>query len=191
MLTEGTTTQPRPSDGQSHVLFFAAVPPQAIRERIAEAWRLSGSGERFRSKTLHSTIQRIANTKSLDTGLLDRARLAASSLHVAPFELCFDRLMTFGGGMGKRALVIGTDGQNDCANDLAAVLHEALREAGFMLPRRRPLVPHVTLAYGAGFAETRHLTEPVRWTIRDITLIDSLQGQGRHVPLGNWPLPED
>jgi RNA 2',3'-cyclic 3'-phosphodiesterase len=191
MLMEDTTAQTRPQNGQSHLLFFAAVPPQAIRERIAEAWLLSGSGERFRGNTLHMTIQGIANTKFLDTGLVEQARLAASALRVAPFELCFDRLMTFGGGMGSRALVLGTDGRNDCANDLAAALHESLREAGFMLPRRRSIVPHVTLAYGVGFAETRCLAEPVRWTIRDITLIDSLQGQGRHVPLGNWPLPED
>jgi RNA 2',3'-cyclic 3'-phosphodiesterase len=190
MRMEGTTAQPGPPGGQSHVLFFAAVPLQAIRERNAEAWVSSGSGERFRSAILHTTIQGVADTKSLDAGLVDQCRLAASSLHIAAFELCFDRLMTFGGGIGKRALVLGTDGRNGCANDLATALHEALRRAGFMLPRRRALVPHVTLAYGAGFAETRYLAEPVRWTIRDITLIDSIQGQGRNVPLGNWPLRE-
>jgi RNA 2',3'-cyclic 3'-phosphodiesterase len=190
MLTAETTMQPPQRDGQSHVLFFAAVPPQAIREKFAEAWLSGGSGEDLRRNTLHMTVQCLAETKSLDAGLVERARLAASALRVAPFELCFDRLMTFGGGTGNRALVLGTDGRNDRANDLAAALHESLHEAGFMLRKRKTILPHVTLAYGVGFAETRHLAEPVRWTIRDITLIDSLQGQGRHIPLGNWPLPE-
>lgn len=53
------------------------------------------------------------------------------------------------------------------------------------------VTPHVTLAYGPGFSEPRLLDKPILWMIDEITLIDSLQGQNRHVALGQWSLPQD
>ena len=180
----------RPTDRPSHVLFFAAVPPQGIIDQIAEAWRLTGTGGSLRRNTLHVTILAITGLNTLYPTLIDHARRAATTLRAVPFELCFDRLMTFGGGMGKRPLVLRTDSQTDRVTALATELHNSLTETGLVLPRLRKVTPHVTVAYGAGFTETRPLPAPIRWTIRDITLIDSLQGQGRHVSLGTWPLSE-
>jgi RNA 2',3'-cyclic 3'-phosphodiesterase len=183
-------TKPHPAHRPAHVLFFAAVPPDTIKDQIADAWRSTGTGERFRRDTLHMTIQVIAGLNEPDPVLVDRARLAAAAPRTGPFELCFDRLLTFGGRPDNRALVLATDGRRDDANDLAVELHQALKAVGLAPPRWQKVVPHLTLAYGPGFADTRHLAQPIRWTIRDITLVDSLQGQGRHVSLGNWPLLE-
>jgi RNA 2',3'-cyclic 3'-phosphodiesterase len=87
--------------------------------------------------------------------------------------------------------VLATDGRSARANDLAIQLRHDLNAVGLMPPRQQKVVPHLTLAYGPGFPEIRHLAVPIHWTIRDITLIDSLQGQNRHVVLGNWPLLAD
>lgn len=171
-----------------HVLFFAAVPNDTLKNQIALVWRSIGTGDRFRRDTLHMTIQAVAALHETPLSMLDRLHQAAASLRIAPITLCFDRLMTFGGRHDSHALVLATDGQCNCVTNLAAELHHAMTARGLLPPQRRKVVPHLTLAYGLGFSETRYLAEPLHWTIRDITLIDSFQGQGRHVSLGNWPL---
>jgi RNA 2',3'-cyclic 3'-phosphodiesterase len=185
-----TRPRPQPPRRPAHVLFFACVPPAAIRDEIAEAWQSSGTARPFRHDKLHMSILPVAGLDILSPTLIEQARRAASGLRSAPFELCFDRLATFGGGLGNCALVLTTDGQDKPANALALDLHDALRAAGLVPPGRRKIVPHLTLAYGPGFSEIRPLAKPIRWAVRDITLIDSLQGQGRHVWLGTWPLVE-
>ncbi len=184
-------TKPARSRRSAHVLFFAAIPPDAIKDRTAEEWRSIGTGERFRHDTLHMTIQSIAGLDKQDQTFVERARRAVDALRTAPFELCFDRLMTFGRNHDDNALVLATDGLCNHANDLAIELHHALKTAGLAPPTFKKVVPHLTLAYGHGFSETRHLANPIRWTIRHLTLIDSLQGYGRHMQLGTWPLPQD
>lgn len=179
-------TKPNPA----HSLYFACIPSDEVKGQIADAWRSTGTSEKLRRDTLHLSIQAVASLADLDPVLVERARSTPPSLRTASFELCFDRLMTFGDQPGKRALVLATDGRNNHANDMAIELHGALRAVGIVPPRRRKVLPHLTLAYGHGFAETRCLAEPIHWMIRDITLIDSLQGQGCHVSLGTWPLQE-
>lgn len=190
-----TLTKPHPTRRPAHVLFFASVPPDEINDQIAEVWRSTGTGEHFRHDTLHMSIQAIAGQDDPDPILVERALLVASALRTAPFELCFDRLMTFNGPPDNRALVLATDGQNNRANDLAFELHCALRAISLVPPRLRKVVPHLTLAYGPGFSETRYLAEPIRWPICDITLIDSLSDTviicrlepGRWWKAGNTP----
>ncbi|MDZ4310852.1 MAG: 2'-5' RNA ligase family protein [Cypionkella sp.] len=190
MADHQTSTKSDPVGRAVHVLFFASVPPDEIKNQIAEVWRSAGTGERFRHDTLHMSIQAVAGIDELDPTVVERARLVPPALRTAPFELYFDRLMTFNGKPRNRALVLGTDGRNNQANNMAIELHHALRAVGLAPPSRQKVVPHLTLAYGLGFSETRYLAEPIRWTVRDITLIDSLQGQSRHMALGNWPLKE-
>ncbi len=189
-MADPQPTKTQPTRKPAHVLFFAAVPPDQIKDQIAEAWRSTGTGESFRRETLHMSLLAIAGLDMLDPILVDRAQRAALAVRHSPFELRFDRLMTFGGQPGNSALVIGTDGHNHHPNDLSMGLHHALKSVGLVPPNRKKVTPHLTLAYGPGFSHKRHLIKPICWTIRDFTLVDSLQGQGRHVPLGTWPLIE-
>jgi RNA 2',3'-cyclic 3'-phosphodiesterase len=190
MSAQQALTKPRPGYRPAHVLFFAAVPPDSVKDRLAEAWASAGTGERFRRDTLHMTIRAVAGLYEPDPVVVKRARLAPAQIRTAPFELCFDRLLTFGGGPDDRALVLATDGRDGSANDLAVELHHAMKAVGLVPPGFQKVVPHLTLAYGPGFPDPRRLVEPIRWTIQDVTLVDSLQGQGRHVSLGTWRLPE-
>ncbi len=109
---------------------------------------------------------------------------------MVPFELCFYRLVTLGGASGNRALVFATDESDRSADDISADLHPMLRLGGRKATRAPKVYPHVTAAYGPSFEGKRFLDPPIRWTIREIELIDSHYGQGRHVRLGRWPLPE-
>ena len=95
------------------------------------------------------------------------------------------------GQPGKPPLVVATDGASNKPQEIAAELQAALRARGITASRSQKVNPHVTLAYGSGFSGERHLTKSIVWTISEITLIDSLHGQGRHLSLGRRPLPRD
>lgn len=184
-------TKANPSGRPAHVLFFAVVPPPEIKAQMAKAWQSFGTGETFRHDTLHLSISAVAGVDDLDPVFVERVRQAATALRTAPFTLCFDRLMTFTGRSASRPLVMATNNASDKPNEIATDLHAAFRAMNLASSRSRKVTPHVTLAYGPGFSDTRHLSNPILWTITEITLIDSLQGQGRHIPLGQWSLPQD
>lgn len=186
-----TTKQPEQTARKAHALFFAAIPPAEISAQMAKAWQSFGTGEPFRHDTLHLSLYGIAEMDVIDPMLVQRARQAATRVRTAPFTLCFDRLMTFKGKPGNPALVVATDNTSRKPKEIAAELHAALRALGITASRSQTVDPHVTLAYGPGFPDTRHLIKPILWTISEITLIDSLYGQGRHASLGQWPLPHD
>ncbi|MFO1175572.1 MAG: 2'-5' RNA ligase family protein [Paracoccaceae bacterium] len=175
----------------AHILFFAAVPPPEIAAQMARAWQLFGTGEPLRHDTLHLSIHAVAGVDDLDPILVKRARQAPNSLRAAPFTLCFDRLATFNGDPDDYPLVVATDKPSSKLKEVAAELRTACRAMGLTASQSATPTPHVTLAYGPGFPQPRLLDKPILWTIDEITLIDSLQGQGRHVTLGKWPLPKD
>lgn len=180
-----------PTDRPTHVVFVAAIPPQEIVDQIADAWHLTGTGGTLHPR-LHLSILAIAGLRApLDPILIDRVSKSAANLRTGPFELSFDRLLTFGTGTGNRPLVFATDSRSDRPTALARDLQDCLNANGLALPRPRKVIPHITVNYGAPFPETRPLPKPIRWTIRNVSLIDSIQGQSRHVVLGTWPLRDD
>lgn len=173
-----------------HALFFAAVPPSAVRAQMATLWQCHGTGARFRGNTLHLSVHGVGRLAVIDPVLLRRLRQVAAVLRVAPFPLCLDRLMAFNGRSGARPLVLTTDRACPRLDALAAEVRAACLAADLPTRGNTKVTPHVTLAYGPGLARARPLDESIRWTIDEIVLIDSLQGQERHVPLGRWHLPE-
>lgn len=184
-------TKPSPVGRPDHVLFFAAIPPPDIKALMARAWQTFGTGQSFRHDTLHLTIYPVAAVNDVDPALVKRARQAANFLRTAPFTLCFDRLARFNGGPISYPIVITTEKTSHELDDVAAELHSSCRAMGITASRSTKVTPHVTLAHGPGFSEIRLLDKPILWNIDEITLIDSLQGKGRHVSLGKWPLPKD
>jgi 2'-5' RNA ligase len=51
----------------------------------------------------------------------------------------------------------------------------------------KAFAPHITLWWDEERIEAQP-TAPVAWTAREIVLIDSIQGEGRHNHLARWPL---
>ena len=191
MPDQPTLTKQKGAHRPTHVLFFAAVPPAELKARMATAWQSFGTGEPFRNDTLHLSICAVAEVDDIDPVLVQRAGQAARALRTAPFTLCLDRLMTFPVGAASHQLVNATERTSNDLNEIAAELQTACRAMGIAASRPTKIMPHVTLAYGRGFPEVRPLDTSILWTIEEVTLIDSLWGQGRHVPLGHWPLPLD
>lgn len=191
MPDDHALTKPGKPNRAAHVLFFAAVPPPDVKAQIEQAWQTHGTVDRFRQQTLHLSIHAVADVDEVDPVLIQRAQRAASYLRTAPFTLTFDRLRTFFRRSVHHPIALATDGGSHQPSEIAADLHSACRALGITASRSAKVTPHVTLAYGPGFTETRYLAQPIRWTVDELTLIDSIQGQGRHVPLGHWPLPTD
>jgi 2'-5' RNA ligase len=109
---------------------------------------------------------------------------------VPPFEVTFDRVLSFKGRPGHRPLVLtGETGLNpliDFQQALGEALGKALGKAGLRLSRAR-FTPHLTLLYDEGKFDPRPI-EPITWTVRDFVLIHSWLGKTLYVEKGRWPL---
>lgn len=183
-------TRPGMKRHPDHVLFFAAIPPPGIADAMAEVWNTYGTGARLRRSTLHLSIYQIASADELDPVLVRRARQMPQALRTAPFTLRFDCLKPLSGGAGNPALAIMAD-SNAKLDAIASDLHAAARRLSLPGDRGGRITPHVTLAYGPSFGDTRPIGTPILWTIEEIALIDSHFGKSHHASLGQWPLPKD
>lgn len=173
---------------REHLLMFAAIPEQETVGEIQVVWERFGTGDPFRRRTLHATILGVVRVDEVPPEMVTAIRKSADQLSVPSFDLLFDRLMTFNGRGPERPIVLGVDGWSESMNLLGEMLRKELARRGIFLRKPGRITPHVTLAYGEGFSGTRFLPKPIPWRVKQISLIDSLQGMGRHIRLGNWPL---
>ena len=64
-----------------------------------------------------------------------------------------------------------------------------MKKAGIGQSVTPGFTPHLTLLYGDRIVTERSI-EPIRWTVRDFVLVQSLRGRGesKHIHLARWPL---
>lgn len=183
------TLFPMPADPIRHKLFFAAIPPEDVAEALARVWRDQGTGARFRADKLHLTLHYAAGLPRDDPPTVAALMRAGDALSAAPFTLLFDRLTPFAGRVDNRALVAVAGDPQGQAQAVTDQLRLRCAAEGLRAPRAQRLIrPHVTLAYGRGFQPDRPIPDPIRWSVKEIVLIDSHQGQRRHEHLVRWPL---
>jgi 2'-5' RNA ligase len=170
-------------------LFFSIFPDQAAAVRIANtaehfrrAYGLKGAPhltDRF-----HVTVQGLGNYDGLPRSVVAKAIEAGAAVTSRPFEVAFDRVMSFA---GSDALVLrggdGVDGIVMFHHDLGV----AMRKTG--LNASSQFTPHITLLYDGRRIEEQFV-EPIRWTVRDFVLVHSLRGKTMHIPLERWRLGE-
>ena len=105
---------------------------------------------------------------------------------MTPFKVEFDRVVSFSGNHGQRALVLTSDGDGVAGfMRLQEALKHALMKAGLRLPQQSSSSPHLTMMYDEN-RTCDFAIEPIGWTVSRFTLVDSLIGQSRHVHLGQW-----
>ncbi|MGE0117045.1 MAG: 2'-5' RNA ligase family protein [Dongiaceae bacterium] len=175
-------------------LFFAIFPDADAAERAAHlAQRLRDgyrvSGHLVESPRLHVTLLHLGHYEGLPPRIVTAASKAAASVAMPPFDLVFDRAMSFAGQPDRRPLVLlGSDGI-DTLTALCRSLTAAMTTAGLgrrMAPR---YTPHMTMLYGDGeLAE--QAVETIAWTVREFVLVHSVNRDRKvlYVPLGRWPL---
>jgi 2'-5' RNA ligase len=188
----GLEAPPTPTDG----LFFAVFPDTHTAAAISKFAQERCAGSRVRGKPLaasrlHVTLLHLGNfAGGLPPDKVDAAMRAAASIHMAPFTVEFDAVVSFASKPRPGPLVL-TGGERVAGlHALHDALGHALQHAGFGERAgsiATPYVPHVTLAYGMPWAAECPV-ESACWNVREFALIHSLLGRTRHVALARWPL---
>lgn len=175
-----------------HELFFAVRPRPADATRIlAQAFgedrRLEVGGRMMDADRLHVSLFDLGGyEKHFPQQDAERWMQAADLVRIAPFEVAFDRLATFGGQANPLVLKSGDGRGVEGLQRLRTALGEKLADAGKVL-KDRPVEPHMTVSYqGLRIEETS--TPPVHWTAAEFVLIASHVGQHIHEVLATWPL---
>jgi len=167
-------------------LFFAAVPDTDAAARIYRLAHALKRAYRFNRAIiepgrLHVSLFFLGE---LSEQIVQIACEAAAEVRVPPFEVWFDRSVSFRGRPGSRPFVlIGNDGV-DRLRSFRRVLGVALAGKGLKRLAKRDFTPHVTLMYAEREVD-EHPTEPIRWTVNEFVLIHSMRG---HVHLARWQL---
>jgi 2'-5' RNA ligase len=174
-------------------LFFALFPDATTAARIyalQQDLRVRHGlwGRPLAMDRLHVTLCHLGDYAGLPQAVVAKAREAASSLMASPFEVTFDRALTFSGRAHNRPFVLRS-------KEGAAPVETFQRKLGAEMTMcglgrfAKPYTPHMTLLYdSADVAE--HAIEPMTWTVTEFRLVHSLLGQTRHIPLGDWRLGE-
>ncbi len=173
--------------GQAGELFLAILPDTETSARIHKMAEILKTAHRFRGQLiaperLHVTLFSLGH---LSEDRVEAACSAIDELKAEPFDVSFDRTMSFRGRPGGRPFVLaGGDGIvslklfRRCLAD-AFAQRDGLRHLG-----RRDFTPHVTLLFDDRAVDEQPFG-PIKWTVRDLVLIHSMKG---HQHLAHWPL---
>jgi RNA 2',3'-cyclic 3'-phosphodiesterase len=167
-------------------LFLAAVPDASTAAAIHDRADVL--------KRAHKLTGRLIDADSLHISLFFLGGLSEQSLRGAceafadvrmkPFEVWFDRAVSFRGKPGNRPFVLfGENGVRQLTS-LRRMLAAAMTRQGLRRTADANFTPHVTLLYDARDVE-EHPIAPIGWTVSEFVLIHSMRG---HVHLDHWPL---
>jgi 2'-5' RNA ligase len=182
------------SAARLHDIFFALRPDAAAARQLAdraarEADRLGVGGEPLEPGRLHVSLYLMASYERGDPfphADVERWLLAASTVRMAPFQVAFDSLVTFGGKTNPLVL------RSRVADGVAGV-REFRREVGIALAnageklREKAFEPHMTVSY-RGMRIADEPVDALSWAPYELVLIDSHLGERLHEVLGSWPL---
>ena len=167
-------------------LFFAAIPDAGaaaqIHRRAAILKRAHNlRGRLIEPERLHVSLFFLGGLpkKSLGT-----AYDAAADVRVEPFEVSFDRSVSFRGQPGSRPFVlVGDDGLRQLGA-FRRMLGTAMTRRGLRRRANTSFTPHVTRLYDANSVE-EHPIAPISWTVNEFVLVHSVGG---HTHLARWQL---
>jgi RNA 2',3'-cyclic 3'-phosphodiesterase len=167
-------------------LFLAAVPDARTARRMH---RLAET-----LKRAHKFDGRIVEAERLHVSLFFLGELpepaarmayeAAAEVRASPFEVLFDRSVTFRGKPGNQPFVLTGDDGLDRLKSFRRTLGGAMSSKGLGSLATKQFSPHVTLFYAERNVEELPI-EPIGWTVNEFVLIHSTRG---HVHLARWPL---
>jgi 2'-5' RNA ligase len=177
-------------------LFFALQPPAEAALRIhALAARLGGvlelRGKPLPVERLHVTLCFLGNHAGLPAELVAAADVAARHVKSAPFEVCFNQVMSFGQRPpeSQRAAAVILSCDDDCI-PLSALRHQLLQSLDatreFQL-EARTFKPHVTLLYDRRPVPQQEVAA-ICWAAREFVLVHSLVGKSEHRVLARYAL---
>ena len=186
---------PRPrlrSRANRHALFLAIRPSVADAARLAahaaaEDARLGIGGGPVEAGRLHVSLFGLVDyTDRYPAEAVEQWMNALDTVRVAPFDVVFDTVATFGGQGNPLVLRSREAAPVAGVRQLHAAIGRALADSGEKLKWSSD-EPHMTTSYsGRRIVDTA--IEPVAWTAREFALIDSHVGAHLHEVLATWPL---
>jgi|SRR5581483_1506603 len=170
-------------------LFLALVPDPATARRIQQLTGMLHRAYGFTSKLIEPDRLHVSLffLGGLPSGMVRTVCTAIEDLRIPPFDVVFDRTVSFQGKAGNRPFVlIGDDGPSRLKS-FRQMLGTVLAQSGLRRRANTNFVPHVTLLYDARSVE-EHPVAPIAWTVSELVLIRSERG---HEHLKRWPLREE
>ena len=169
----------------------AAASAQALAriEELQARRRLGGrpiTGERR-----HVTLHWLADHDVLPVDLMASARSAGAAVAQASFEVVFDQIGSLGDAAHPGPVVLSGGAGLRALRELQRVLGRELEAAGLGRYVPQGFQPHMTLLYPRPVVYVPvHAVAPLRWTPRELVLIDSraLEQITGYDILGRWPL---
>jgi len=167
-------------------VFLAAVPDAVAAARIYRLARVLRHAHKFNGNVIEPERLHVSlfSLGELSEQIVRVACEAAAEVRVPPFEVLFDRSVSFRGKTGNRPLVLVGDDGLDRLKAFRRTLGFAMAKKGLKYLAKRDFTPHVTLLYADRTVE-EYPIEPIRWTVNEFVLIHSMRG---HVHLARWPL---
>lgn len=167
-----------------HAVFFGLYPDSRASDRASRLARTSGLTPAGR---MHVTLVGLPHGDAPPAeAWLAKVVSAGGRVRHPPFLIELTILGSFGrpGGDEQAVVLRGEDGVIGIHQLCEAILRQ-LKAEGL---RGRPSgTPHLTVAHSRRFLPDQPV-DPVRWTARELLLIHSFQGEGRHEILARWPL---
>lgn len=179
-------------------LIFLARPDEVTARRISHvAYQLKRKyrlgGRMLRPELFHLSLLHIHDYCQFPQEIADRAKEAASCIAFPPVDVVFDKVMSFSGVEAdppredSYALVLLASNGAAELTALRKALALSMAKAGIKSHHRLHFKPHLTLLYDKRHRIVEDI-EPIRWAVNEFTLIDSLLGRSRYMPLRQWPL---
>ena len=110
-------------------------------------------------------------------------------MRLQPFDITFDRVMSFYNRGRKRAFVLRPSAEITALSEFHRALGDCMKDVGlsrWVTPR---FTPHITLLYDRRMIAEQPV-EAVCWHVDRFALIHSLVGCSRHIHLARWKLAE-
>lgn len=178
--------------GAKYKLYFALQPPAEAAEQTLRVLEILRPAEGLTAKPtpparLHVSLNWVGGFQRPPTGIVEKAREVGAAVKLRPFDISFDRIGTWQSGERPWPLVLWGDDGVIGAWTLHKALHRAMVGPG-MAPRREPpFEPHLTLMWDPAVTPEGFL-DPIRWTVREFVLLQSVYGEGRLDVLARFPL---
>jgi RNA 2',3'-cyclic 3'-phosphodiesterase len=178
-------------------LFFTVLPDEIAAQRIAllarhlkSKYRLQGRP--IRTNHLHVSLYHLGDYSGLPPDVIARAKEAVSTVALPPFEIRFDRVVSFSGRVDPESprsypLVLRVkDGLAEVMG-LRRALASAMMKVGLRQAIRTIYTPHLTLLYDQRRIP-EHSVDAIASAVREFVLVHSMLGKTQHVLLEQWPL---
>jgi len=171
-------------------LFFMLRPDEAANASVDRAlphWReeFGLRGKPVAAGRRHVSLAGVGRKDHLPAGFIELVRGLAARVEAAPFEVVFDRIANFTGG----SIVLFAGHGNPGVDGFSRAFSRAMEETPLAGTRR--FVPHMTVLHDHSAGLPAQPIEPISWMARQFLLIESVQGEGRHIEWGRWDLRAD